>query len=211
MIHDVYAPEHDTGALAETSAGLGQDLAARAVSALAALDPSARPSERDRRSIAESAATFVVLCRTATPDQYVAWVRNQEREPSSYLLDTPDHTASYWRTCTAWAREAPIDASGVRARARWVRGQEMPLAIEETGLGGTVRPLVGGGFLGAQGHGRSAYEVLIPMTVPTAQGDRVDATMGVTVVNDGPSGAWRVYGLSVYGPPRGTIVVLTPL
>jgi hypothetical protein len=210
VVRDIHAPEHDLEALREGAAEIGASLASRFGAALLALPPAQRPTPTDAHAIARLAAETIIACRTFTPEQYAELLRARGREPPTRLTD-PAKADRYWRSHTAWARHEPIDPAGASARARWIGGREVPLALGAAG-GGPIRELRGGGFLTTAPGRHTAYEALLPMTVPTISGEPIEAVIGVIIVNDAPDGTWDVGGFTsvAQGAPQNTIVVLPP-
>lgn len=189
---------------------LRQALEASAFRALREIDPAHRPPETAARAIAIVFAEYITIARAGTPDEYVAFVRARGREPQQNLAD-PERKDRAWKTCTSWAREAPLGVDGVWARPRFIRGAEIP--VDPTRIrdgGGTSRRLSTGQFPFTERHDRTVFELILPATLPSVDGVQEQGAFALHIANDGPGGAWDTLATFSHGVSQGFIIFLTP-
>lgn len=189
---------------------LRQALEASAFRALREIDPAHRPPEAAARAIAIVFAEYVTIARAGTPEEYVAFVRARGREPQKNLLD-PERKDRAWKTCTSWAREAPLGVDGIWARPRFIRGTEIPVDPTRIRDGaGTSRRLSTGQFPLTDAHDRTVFELILPATLPSVDAVQEQGAVGIHIANDAPNGAWDTVGTFSHGVSQGFIIFLTP-
>ncbi len=209
MIENPYSPDFVPVSELER-AELRQTLEASAYRALREIEPAHRPPEAAARAIAVVFADFVTVARAGTPEDYVAFVQGRGREPQKNLMD-PERKDRAWKTCTSWAREAPLGVNGIWARPRYIRGTEIPVdpARIRDG-GGTIRYFADGKFMATDTHDRTVFELILPATLPSADGVREQGAVGILIANDAPNGGWDTLGTFSLGVSQGFIIFLTP-
>lgn len=206
VVTDLKTPQYNPDQLSAGIDELRERLIRKAQAALLALPPGDRPRADAASEIAAVFADFVVLNRAGDLEQATQSYASRGLPLPDELARIPDKAEELWQFATAWARHAQIDPESIRAGVYFLNGQRRRPGFSGAPI--SSRQLRSGTWIVQDGHDRTAYDMIIRVTVPNLDGkSEHPVDIYIVIVNDRPGGGWDVVQTTWNGLPPGKLFI----
>ncbi len=167
-----------------------------------------QPTAGDAQQIAEAFGEFVRLHRVGTREEFLEY-RNRRGLPTQVALQKEDIQSAErtWKSSSAWAKHTDIDTGSIEVIPRVVNGQINQTNVEELKFTRPREIRTGGWLSRGDTGGFSAYELRLPIVVPSVDAkEDLPIEMGFVFIDDGKNGEWSVVEVRTYRVPQGKYV-----